>query len=909
MAEPFDPDKLIREAEAETTEEAKKGLKGGISVSAAPSIPVGPEPISAIPVPVSSEPTSDGLDVSGLVKGRKRAGQLSDLEVDTFMNGIAAGESFTLKSDKGVVHHYFRDADGFYLETERGNDKKRERTQEVVGRLRNPKKWKFERVVPIVPEPIVPTPIPDPAALPIVSTPISAPAMAPAEPASTASIPSNIPAWVSAKPTAFAASPFDAKLVATMEKGETGAAKGKEFKEKEIARGMNTSEDKADAGRSAGKKEGLDESIAKMTVELDILRTAYAKKDYEETGVWRRLSRIFGKKLEPTGAVDEKMKYQEKLQELLDARLTLAKLGKEGDDLKEAMAGELQYFNIESKVKLYDAWTETKGEGRLERLGKSYNDLVRKHPWVSAGIGLSLLGAGLASGGAVPVTLTAAVFLKRALATPGLFVTADSMLGKASAWARDRGIKKQIEKEKKKSPEEMEAFIRKMNENPDRALMKCKVGGRVQTSVAWLAATLLLSSAAVNAYEHVMNSGVISVAQQDVPNPVKDIAHPPAVNPVEANGNVPAPPVADAQAPSASLVADAPVASAPVEAPSVAEAPAAAAEAPAVAGAEAPAPLPDVSDAIAQEKSIEEFVNQDITVEKGDSVWKISGRLADQLNLEGAERTHFIDSLKDQFGDVELQEGQVINMGEKGIDRDFIENALGKSDSLIPTQVESINANDAKIAAYALENPDVTLTEEVIDKDILHPQHEGGTHATDMHARVLDSRLDDGFRRVAAFDASNDSPAAASVVEAASSVTSTAERLTEIQLGRSNDWAKQVFGMAPNDELVSSAKTYKEVQSIKIIDVQKDIRELLTGKIYADGQIGENTKLTGWQMKNFADFSNGKDVNLKLSTYVNRLSFDERPKANLGGYMKYLAENAGKSARLGSSGLFTTSVN
>ncbi|HLC95393.1 MAG TPA: hypothetical protein VJH89_02795, partial [Patescibacteria group bacterium] len=118
-------------------------------------------------------------------------------------------------------------------------------------------------------------------------------------------------------------------------------------------------------------------------------------------------------------------------------------------------------------------------------------------------------------------------------------------------------------------------------------------------------------------------------------------------------------------------------------------------------------------------ETINQFVNQDIVVQKGDSVWKISGRLADQLGLQGAEKTHFIDALKDQYGDVQLKAGETINLADHGIDKEFVENALGKTEALSPEQLASIDANDAKIAEFAKEHPDVTLTNESVDT-VLH---------------------------------------------------------------------------------------------------------------------------------------------------------------------------------------------
>lgn len=649
------------------------------------------------------------------------------------------------------------------------------------------------------------------------------------------------------------------------------------------------------------------EKIKVLEEQLVAARTAYAKKDYEETGVWKRLRGIlsFSKGIESQKAETEKALYQGKLRELLDAKLKLLKQSeKEGDKLKQAMAAELQYFSIESKIKLYDAWTATKDEGSFMKIGKAYNGLVKKHPWISAGIGVSLMAASIATGGATPAALTALILVKQTAGSLGAFVTADTAIGRAMAWARERSIINQAEMESKNlkalgsneleaSADELSKYLHASLNNVDKDLQGRKVANRVQKGMAALLAGAFFATAAWNAYGKV---------------PIGEVPVPGAAQAVAENGGVPSSAAAFVENPNPATESPVIGPYTPLEEPPVAaaEAPATGAEGSTATGAVAPAPVeaapsPDVSEAIARDKFIEEFVSQDIKVAKGDSVWKISGRLADQLNLEGAERTHFIDSLKDKFGDVRLQEGQIINMGKEGIDKEFIENALGKSTSLTQAQMESITTNDATIAKYALENPNVTLTNESVDQ-ILHSNSPVGVSASDVNVprtHVLPS----GLKLVPVDytpDADDSTESLQKEVTRLNKEVLVARELasaTAMQ-PRVEGWISPLLAAVPEGS--SSAVTMNDFKKISIGAVQRAIE---SGS-YAD------LKLTEGQFTNLKQFiqwseKDGLTNGFKFADMATR-----SPKFELGSYITNIARHPKVDVgfMIGGRGGFSTSI-
>ena len=600
------------------------------------------------------------------------------------------------------------------------------------------------------------------------------------------------------------------------------------------------------------------EGLMALEAELDGLRMAYAKKDYEETGVWKRLSGIFGKSFKDEKALDEKVQYQLKLREILDKKIEDLRQKKEGEELKQAMAETLQYFSMESKVKLYDAWTDVQMErkGFSEKildLGRKYNKLPL---WKKAAIGVVVFGvAGAAAGGllgtAGGAVAASLVGLRRGAAAGGLFATLEAGLEKLSRYRAEKSVdteKKDLfmgfELEKDTNREtrltELQERLSIKIKNADQDL-EGRVKGRDRRRVAALALSIGAVFGASSAIHY------FSDAEVDVESSVSDVEIPP---PADGGSGVPVEnPVSSAVTPAAEALSSIDTIGAAAEMTRVA--------------------------------AIGEFVQQDITVAKGDSVWKIGGRLADQLNLEGAQRTHFIDSLKDQFGDVQLHEGQVINMGEKGINQEFIEKALGKSTSLTAEQIASIEANDAKIAAYAAKHPGITLTEGVIENQILHPMPTG-VHGTDIHgSRAAIPTPDTYF-------ASPDVATAVSPAEAPFT------GMSPVEMRRGSDWFMQIFRV--DDQNNDWIFNKKEILSTKMTDILKIENNDMVSVV-------ENSHFDPAQSKNLQEFTSELPKVFPGGKAALSDFFRARPNISVGEYLARVAKVVPQGTRIG---LYTT---
>jgi hypothetical protein len=291
--------------------------------------------------------------------------------------------------------------------------------------------------------------------------------------------------------------------------------------------------------------------------------------------------------------------------------------------------------------------------------------------------------------------------------------------------------------------------------------------------------------------------------------------------------------------------------------------------------------MPSVSPDAVQIKTnfIHDFINKDITVEKGDSVWKISGRLADNLGLDGAERTHFIDALKDKFGDVQLKAGEHINFSSHGINDDFVKHALDQSRALTPEQAEHILANNTKLEAFAEVNPNVRLTDE-ITKNIL----EGKTpKVSDLQSFGAQAQTVSEFR----FGPQTNieyQPAPEGV---------SPEDIASGYGARADGWYNQIFKVE-NVSFGDRVLGRDVVESLKIRDVLHDANLFRQG-----AETGYVTGLSRQEIANFAKFdinaSDGKSILFDRAGFLRN-----NPNATILDYLKKIASLTRRGQRIGS---------
>lgn len=677
----------------------------------------------------------------------------------------------------------------------------------------------------------------------------------------------------------------------------------------------------ADA-RLKKEKQDFENKIKQLEQELDVLRKDYVKKNYEETSTQDRLVGFFRRKFKEftqQKAVVEGGKYKEKLLELSLARLDfLKKFTGESEKLKQLMVDGIDSVEKHANSEVYNAWTDVQAEKRglsekILEFGRKYNKLPL---WKKVAIGGAVWGvAGVATAGALGAygiaSATMIAGAKRGVAAGGLFATFEAYLEKKSresfgnTKANQKANLAQVESiiEQVQSPEErMEKYqelIRGKIEALD-ANLASRVGNRDRRRVAALFGAIGASFGLVAAWDYL--HGAESVSTGEASGAAKGVA---SATTVAAESEAPAPekgrewmlkPKQLQGAPQASVDAQAGVAPAPPSA--VAEAVKPSVEVPILADT-----------ALAEHtKLIDTFVNQDITVQKGDSVWKISGRMADQMKLTGGARTHFIDALKDKFGDIQLQAGETINFGAKGIDREFIEKALGKSGALTAEQIHSIEANDAKIAAYASANPDITLTNEGVDQ-ILHSNPSGGSFATDVTGSRMQFVPQSGASAESVSGVDDSGSSDATTEQLKTEVSTLKQELSGVRelanatamQPRVEGWIGPMLSAVPEGGSLQPSVTIAEFKKIPLRDIQYAMT-------HDSADAYERVHMTRDQFANVKQFIQGvekdrlvpplNDVmnrmpDLKIGDYITKIALD--PKVKIG-YM------------IGGRGGFSTSI-
>ncbi|MFZ2299869.1 MAG: hypothetical protein WAW00_01890, partial [Candidatus Moraniibacteriota bacterium] len=462
------------------------------------------------------------------------------------------------------------------------------------------------------------------------------------------------------------------------------------------------------------KDENPDVSLETLRTRVSEARRQYVGEDYTNTNRWLKVKSFFGSSVKQEKSADTEYyqaQYNNALIDLRNAELAkIRQLGLEGKELHTALAGTLKYFKYDELVNVSNDRTQVRAEhqgfpgkvaGMIETIGRGYNSLSFKQKALASGAlfglagvtgGVSLVAGRLFSGSGAAVALEA-VAEKIADRRQGAKAEKEAhsqveMLEKNTFWNEKRSHEADALSLNEMIEKDIFSLDERLQKNKRAALLRKTAAFGIGFGGGYFAKEL---------FDMAGGDALVKGGKEAVMN--------------TWGGNEAADWIKGRFGEAVSGAHIAPV-SGSIE-------------------------MPDVPQAAAEAKAglISGFVNQDIRVGEGDSIWKIGGTLADQLGLEGAQRTHFIDTLKDQYGDVLLKEGEMVNFSAHGIDKDFVEKALGQSHMLTEGQMASISANDAHLAAYAHANPDITLTNEVTDNILTAALY--NDRADDWYAQIF----------------------------------------------------------------------------------------------------------------------------------------------------------------------------
>ena len=626
-------------------------------------------------------------------------------------------------------------------------------------------------------------------------------------------------------------------------------------------------------------------------------RKAYAEAEYRNVGVWQRLTEKLGVRKKESDSVAERGKYNKVLQDLI--RLRIDKLKNQGlspEDLKKAMAEELQFFGMESKVKLYEAWTQAtmkresfpaKAVGLCEDLGNKYNKLPL---WQKLGLGALAIGASVATGGgAAAMGLVAA---RRVAAGLGTFAMTEGVLEKISQGRASNVVKNKADQ----SIAEMKDGDA---EKQLKQLMKTLKGEMTKDNLR----QELHDRAKGKSLRTITAAAVSFGAMFGIPaaaNHIKDVYFGTEV--VEAAKNVG---VGGASGVKEALPS---VKVAPPSAAAFVESPNPVAESPTVVGPYTPLEEPPmaVAEASASVPAVYEIV-------KGDNTWKIlDGYLTDHdpkfAGMSDGQRTHAIDALKDKLklltpaqlkeagftsGNIDkLRVGDEINL-DKLLGAVDADKAIGNADNISADAVKNIEANNAKIAEWMKAHPGEALNDQVIDEKILG---KGGVSGAGVHVRGTMPELLNSFDDASADRLLNHPPV--SPVEIAPSPSEAPiERLSPVEMRRGSDWFMQIFRVEDQVSGKDWIFDKKEILGTKMSDILK---------VEANGTVSvkENVNFSLAQSKNLQEFVSELPKALPnvrggaLSDFLKA-----RPNISVGEYIARVAKAVPQGTRIG---LYTT---
>lgn len=626
-------------------------------------------------------------------------------------------------------------------------------------------------------------------------------------------------------------------------------------------------------------------------------RKAYAEAEYRNVGVWQRLTEKLGVRKKESDSVAERGKYNQVLQKLITLRIEkLKNQGLSPEDLKKAMAEELQFFGMESKVKLYEAWTQAtmkresfpaKAVGLCEDLGNKYNKLPL---WQKLGLGALAIGASVATGGgAAAMGLVAA---RRVAAGLGTFAMMEGVLEKISQGRASNVVKNKAdqsiaemkdgnaEKQLKQLMKTLKGEMSKENlrqELHDRA--KGKSLRTITAAAVSFGAMFGIPAAANHIKEVYFGTEVVEKVGSAVKNSVAAVVD----QKITSSGGV-APAIAEK------------IPSGPVIQEHVQEL------------MKDPARLEtlkvlDEAKALREMPAVYEIV-------KGDTTWRLlDGYLTDHditfAGMSEGQRTYAIDALKDKLklltpaqlkeagftsGNIDkLRVGDTIDL-DKLLGTVDADKAISSADAIGADAVQNIEANNVKIAEWAKAHPGVAINDAVIENQILHlnPSVSGmDAHGVrTMYQNAMSQSSDPTWNRVSVAPAE----AAPSPAEAP------LDRISPVEMRRGSDWFMQIFRVEDQVSGKDWIFDKKEILGTKMSDILK---------VEANGTVSvkENVNFSLAQSKNLQEFTS----ELPKAFPGGRAALGDflraRPNISVGEYIARVAKVVPQGTRIG---LYTT---
>lgn len=506
----------------------------------------------------------------------------------------------------------------------------------------------------------------------------------------------------------------------------------------------------------------LQERIKALASDCNRARLEYVMADNESRTVMSRLRGILGisgKGIQNETVTQKKEVYQSKLRELRDLRLELVKLtysdraglgtmvdaelgGKSEEDVKDSPAleeesslekeleAELRHFAQEVNIGLYNAWTELRSEqkgiiGKLKQFGASYNKLSWQKKLV---IGIPVAGLAVASGAgllgtAMASAAIAAVIARRGVAAAGMFTTVDGGLQKLAESRAQKMAEKIVAQGQQEAAsletmatmseanegvtagseaaapetnteslnldvklERMKAFMDNYVINSLDRTLESRIRGQDRRRLSALAGSVGVAFGLPSFMASEMGHELTRAATEKAGTAASSVGeavfgddYMPNGAPTERAGAV------QEVVKSANTSSDATVPARETPSSSV------------------PEPAAKAAESVGGTAGI---LGKEITLVKGDSVWKLAGNMAKELGVKGeAENLYFADALKDAYlaqgGSANLKVGAVFDW-KKVLSAEDMQKILEATNNLTPEQKASILANRGKNIAAAI---------------------------------------------------------------------------------------------------------------------------------------------------------------------------------------------------------------